>query len=231
MATYLERYLAGEHEQVWRDIVALGDAVREEPAFTDAEALAREMMCRVRRNIERLIPRLRERGYVFADEEPLHAPDENAGAYIAELEQWGPLPLALRVFYEVVGDVTLEGAFPEGDVAFGKTDSPLSPLVVAGLLSNFDQWMAAYDEEEASVDLDVCYDPEHVLGAFTLRGPCWAADAYLLVEGEHPLRGALGEPLLFVDYLRVSLQWGGFPSLAPGPRSTVAELVEGFEPF
>lgn len=188
-------------------------------------------MSRVRRNIEKLIPRLRERGYVFADEEPLHAPDENAGTYIAEMEQWGPLPLALRVFYEVVGDVSLEGAFPEGDVAFGKTDSPLSPLVVAGLLSNFDQWMEAYDEEEAPVDLDVCYDPEHVLGAFTLRGPCWAADAYLLVEGEHPLRGALGEPLLFVDYLRVSLQWGGFPSLATGLRSAVAELVEGFEPF
>lgn len=68
MATYLERYLAGEHEQVWRDIVALGDAVREEPAFTDAEAMAREMMSRVQRNIEKLIPRsiLPDRVYVSA---------------------------------------------------------------------------------------------------------------------------------------------------------------------
>jgi hypothetical protein len=42
MATYLERYLAGEHEQVWREIAVLGDVVRDEPALPDAEAVARD---------------------------------------------------------------------------------------------------------------------------------------------------------------------------------------------
>lgn len=36
MGEYLERYLAGEYEQVWDDLVALGAAVREEPVYADA---------------------------------------------------------------------------------------------------------------------------------------------------------------------------------------------------
>jgi hypothetical protein len=38
MSEYLARYLAGEHEQVWDDLVALGPAVREESVYSDALA-------------------------------------------------------------------------------------------------------------------------------------------------------------------------------------------------
>jgi hypothetical protein len=54
---YLERYLVGEHEQVWAELVALGEAVRDEPVYSDALVVARETMRRARWNIETLIPR------------------------------------------------------------------------------------------------------------------------------------------------------------------------------
>jgi hypothetical protein len=63
--TYLERYLAGEYEQVWAELEALGEAVREEPLHGDALAVARETMQRVRTNLEMLIPRLVAVGYQF----------------------------------------------------------------------------------------------------------------------------------------------------------------------
>jgi hypothetical protein len=63
--TYLERYLAGEYEQVWAELEALGAAVREEPLSSDALAVARETMRRVRENLEVLIPRLVKAGYQF----------------------------------------------------------------------------------------------------------------------------------------------------------------------
>jgi hypothetical protein len=63
--TYLERYLAGEYEQVWAELEALGAAVREEPLYSDALAVARETMRRVRENLETLIPRLVKAGYQF----------------------------------------------------------------------------------------------------------------------------------------------------------------------
>lgn len=65
MATYLERYLAGEHERVWDELIALGSSVREEPVYSDALAVAYELMWRVRRNLETLIPRLVGIGYEF----------------------------------------------------------------------------------------------------------------------------------------------------------------------
>lgn len=53
--SYVEHYLAGEHERVWAELVALGEAVRDEPVYSDALAVARET----------LIPRLRDVGYEF----------------------------------------------------------------------------------------------------------------------------------------------------------------------
>ncbi|MGG5817753.1 hypothetical protein [Falsiroseomonas sp. HW251] len=59
------RYEAGEHEAVWAEMVACGPRIREAPFAAPAEAVARETMRRVRRNIEILLPRLAAAGYVF----------------------------------------------------------------------------------------------------------------------------------------------------------------------
>ena len=63
--TYVERYTKGEHEQVWDDLLALGAAVREKQVYPDALAVARETMRRVRQNIEVLINRLVQIGFIF----------------------------------------------------------------------------------------------------------------------------------------------------------------------
>jgi hypothetical protein len=66
MTRFLDRYMHGECEQVWEELVALGDHVRaEESLHADALAVARETMRRARANIEVLISRLQRLGYVF----------------------------------------------------------------------------------------------------------------------------------------------------------------------
>ena len=65
MPTFLERYMSGEHVEVWADLVTMGDRVRQEPVLGDAQAVADETMRRARQNIETLIPRLAEAGYRF----------------------------------------------------------------------------------------------------------------------------------------------------------------------
>jgi hypothetical protein len=67
MTSYLERYRAGEHEAVWKELTALGPRVFEAPVHEDALSVARETMRRVRHNVELLIERLEARGYRFAD--------------------------------------------------------------------------------------------------------------------------------------------------------------------
>lgn len=69
MPTFYDRYRAGDHQQVWSDLVGLGDAVRQEPVYTDAVAVARETMKRARANIETLIDRLHAIGYRFETEQ------------------------------------------------------------------------------------------------------------------------------------------------------------------
>ena len=58
MSTFCDRYQFGEREQVWSELIALGDAVRQEPVYADALAVGRETMRRAQSNIETLIDRL-----------------------------------------------------------------------------------------------------------------------------------------------------------------------------
>src|SRR5258708_8145630 len=65
MTSYLDRYLAGACEQVWRELTRLGEQVGTGSVQADARAVARETMRRARHNIEVLIPRLHRAGYAF----------------------------------------------------------------------------------------------------------------------------------------------------------------------
>jgi hypothetical protein len=65
MATFLNRYLAGERVAVWRELASLGEEVRKKRYSADASAVAQETMRRARHNVELLIPRLDAIGYRF----------------------------------------------------------------------------------------------------------------------------------------------------------------------
>lgn len=127
---YLKRYLAGECESVWEDLTSIGATVRTDPIYSDAVAVGRETMRRVRYNLELLIQRLNQLGYQFGkgftsgldsrsaeelkQQAPIFvSPAENAESQLSELEGLaGPLPISLRAFYELVGAVNLVGDLP-----------------------------------------------------------------------------------------------------------------------
>lgn len=233
---YLERYRAGEYEQVWHELQSLGANVRHEPHATQAQAVAAEAMRRVRRNCERLVARLHGLGYIFGTfpdgtrrsypSEPLTAPSDALRVDCADLAaEAGPLPLSLVAFWQEVGAVDLVGmhpAWPDG----------LDPLVVdppEGALSFL------YDEEEdeeSGQTLFVGLAPDDLHkdntsggDPYGVRLPNPAAD----FRFEYERHG-----LLFVPYLRFALlQWGGFPGLeGRGVRfEPLADLVAGLEPF
>jgi len=65
LSNYFDRYQRGERIEVWSDLIALGPAVRQEPVYSDAVAVARETMRRAAQNTETLITRLDGIGYEF----------------------------------------------------------------------------------------------------------------------------------------------------------------------
>lgn len=114
MASFLERYQGGEHAQVWRELVGLGEAVFEEPLRADALAVAEETMRRARRNVELVTSRLRELGYRFLQpEEAFVPPDPGLGVAADAFEaEVGRLPLSLRAWIDHVGTVNWMGSYP-----------------------------------------------------------------------------------------------------------------------
>ena|GEM_PF-5761579 len=138
ITSYLQRYRAGEFEQVWQELVALGEAVRKEPLYSDTLAVAREMIWRVRYNLELLISRLQTVGYRFGDElewttethmeedeefylaepwqpDPVFSPPRpDVAAELVELHTLrGPAPISVMTWYQMGGSVNFTGYAPQ----------------------------------------------------------------------------------------------------------------------
>lgn len=119
MPTYLQRYLNGEREAVWAELMALGSAIHERPLFDDAQAVARETMTRARANVETLVQRLTALGYHFISDAlgeppaPFVAPTQTSIVEMRDLErEYGPLPLSITTWYEIAGAVDFIGSYP-----------------------------------------------------------------------------------------------------------------------
>lgn len=188
MPTYLERYLAGEHERVWAELLALGPRVREEPVATDAYAVAHETMRRVRHNIELLVPRLEAAGYQFGytwvhgrkfpsglPDPVFSPPSHDAAQLLTKLEtRVGDLPVSLRAFYEVVGAVNFVGEPPS---TWSSAPDDLDALYVyplEGTLGDVYPWLDQYgdltEEEFRSANED---DPCDFRAYAALPRDCW----------------------------------------------------------
>jgi hypothetical protein len=200
-----DRYVAGEHEKVWDELIALGPSVRSDPHAADALAVAYETMQRVDLNVREVTARLRALGYRFAYDEGAHdPPGRSVRRQIARLEKkTGALPLALRAFYEVVGTVNWMGEH----ASLVPRDSSVAPdpLVVYPIEG------ALTDAEESFEDGEglVVIAPDDLQKSNTSGGepygiviPDSCADARLLNERHE---------LYFVAYLRLVFRWGGFP--------------------
>jgi hypothetical protein len=102
-ANWLDRYHAGQRDQVWHELRELGSAVREPGLIEQAQLVCDEMAQRARRNIEVIIERLSDAGYRFHANDDAQAPvtphvPPTAGA--AAHADWlagrfGPVPLTL----------------------------------------------------------------------------------------------------------------------------------------
>lgn len=218
----LYRYLAGEHEQVWQELVALGGAVRSEAHAADALAVAYETMHRVEQNVRILSERLKTLGYRFVApgsgglfglrqpslHEPHVPPASDSAARIAELENavGGPIPLSFRAFFDVVGAVNFNGQHSAIDVIDG--DGAPDPLMVYGISDAIDCVESGFgdDDDERSIYV-VAPDALHkanVSGGdpYLISLPSPTADARLEEEPHN---------VTFVEYLRIAIGWGGFP--------------------
>jgi hypothetical protein len=228
----LERYVAGEHEAVWREICDAGEATAE------AEAVATELMSRVAENVDTVTARLQESGYRFLNAPAHPAPDPDDAELLDEVEEAvGRLPLALRACLSTVGEVCLAGTQPGwartaylfdfgGDAVLA---DPLWLPPVGWLSEQVEMW----SEDDPGEDFEFEFAPDELHKAnisgstHDIRLPTDDLDPVLV--GVQHRRG-----IRLVEYLRVSLlRWGGFPGyeFEDDVPPLVGSLAEGLRPF
>jgi len=217
-STLLPRYQGGECEGVWRDLVALGADVRQ-PAYRDAAwAVAEETMRRARQNVELIVERLKKLGYRFHESRSVLIPASAKKRKLIERAErsglW--LPISLRACLEVMGEVDLNGSHPAlcfMDTEEGNPGIYADPLQVTfwQLDEAVHDWAEADGEDRDPVELIVSMNARDKAG----RGLDWEAEGGYVVRipngvADAMLEGAPGGGT-FVEYLRRSFQWGGFP--------------------
>ncbi len=234
MATWSERYDAGDRHQVWEELHALGPlgalprAVREE-----AEIVAVSTMKRAVSNIRSLHDRLVTIGFEFDSPDVSFAPERVASAHDrAELEaRVGKLPPLVDALVSTVGYVSFRGWLP----AFGSReewrDQYLDPLeILLDIPDAIETYEHARDVDsvEAPVfELTIAGDYLHKNdvsgGAATfIRLPSDEADGRVIEDdGATP---APTQGMWLVDYLRMYFESGGFRHVA-GTRSYPADVV------
>jgi hypothetical protein len=166
----------------------------------------------------------------FDDEPPPHVPPPKSTAGdLKRLEKLadGPVPIALRAWYEEVGGVSLLGwhsaLFPNSDEPMGLSGCASDPLVVYPL----GEMLGYLEEQGEGGRIEFILSPDDLAkshtsggGPYTIAIPDPCADP--------PFND--GNRRTFVNYLRHVFRWGGFPGWAGDgepPRAEIAALTEG----
>jgi hypothetical protein len=235
---HLDRYLAGEHEQVWKNLTALEEQAFANEHVGDALAVAYETMHRVEQNVRTISERLTLLGYRFVypgsdggffglRKARAHQPHVPAGpavrATLAALEKaaGGPIPLALRAFFEVVGEVNFNG--DHATLAPKHSEFTPDPLMICSAADALAMIESNDRDEDDPLLIEFAPDALHkanISGGspYSIEVPQMVADAMVL-DAPHEVR--------FVDYLRTAiLRWGGFPGWGDAEGAIPAELDE-----
>lgn len=216
MGAWLDRYQRGQRAAVWTEMISLGTWTRNDAeSRADAQQVAALTMQRARYNVEVLIGELSTAGYQFdppPGQQVFQPPHPHIAAELDELEtEVGVLPLALRAWYEQVGQVNLVGAHPAWP------NDELDPLVVDApiefIRSEFHEWQevrgTAWSQDRAFT-IDIA--PDRLHKADISGGPPYGVtipndgiDGLVLFE-EHQTT--------FSNYLRIAFRWAGMPGLS-----------------
>jgi len=113
--TLYEKYISGQTEQAYNDMLGLGKEAFSPGCKDDVEQVLTELFTRVAYNLDIIYAELKNINYLFKTEfnynfeRPLHKPLPNTGDLLGKLDKavtpFGFVPLSLKYFYKIVGGV------------------------------------------------------------------------------------------------------------------------------
>jgi hypothetical protein len=243
VGSLLDGYKSGAFEAVWREIRSLGDIDGDLRA--EVLDVAEETMRRVARNADVITERLRALGWraLMGKLRTLPSADDAKQFDRIESITGGPLPPSLRAFWTIAGGIDWVWDYkcgqPPPELGVDLPIDEMDPLCVdpAGVVGYL---LEEWEEQRKQPDPDLV-DPFRLsLAPDYLHKANISGGAPYTIElpffGADPLFAYERHELPFVDYLRLSFSWAGFPGLDEhGDREDVQRFVstfgQGLEPF
>jgi hypothetical protein len=235
----LEGWMSGNSKlpRFGGNVAELAHYLGKDPGEMMAQAMrqAKERMAEIMPKLHELQDVARQRAAQVQKKPPLQdpaifeAPPKDTAKLLAKLEKMarGPLPLSLRAWYEEAGSVSLMGS--HADLNPEMHEPAADPLVVyplAGAVNMLE------DEEAEDGEVLICLSPDDLHkadisggGPYCMRLPDSGADGKFLEERHG---------ITFVEYLRLSFAWGGFPGWEGAqniPTKELDYLREGLLPI
>ncbi len=237
------RYLEGDFVSTWSEARSYGDLDGDHRE--EVSELAEETMKRVARNADLLAERLRNVGWTALSGQLRTYPTTSDREIIRRIEEFmeGPLPPSLDAFWAVVGgidfvwDYKSEVKRPDLGIDFRIDElDPLGVDAASQVSYMLEMWKEYQDEpdydSEWALRLDLAPDHWHK-GNYSGGNPYGCKLPFL---GADPIFDDLRNQLPFVDYLRLSFDWAGFPGLKfQSKNARIIKFVEEYgrelEPF
>jgi hypothetical protein len=233
-AHWPQRYEAGEHLQVWREIRGAGDAFCDKKELGRAREVAFATMRRARANLWVLHERLLAIGYPMPERQRWLNRDDEPVPLLKKLARVGPVPPALEACFTVIGGVSFLPTDCESKPMLDLGVEILDPLVVwpaKVVKDDYEEWYKLASVARGREELRLHLSPDNLHKAEISGGPAYSVT---LPDGS-------ADPLVhwtdmsLVRYLRFAiLERGGFPGLTlneHGAQTLIAQLTESLQPF
>jgi hypothetical protein len=164
--------------------------------------------------VDRLVDRLPTVGYIF-HRPAMEIVRRTQPSELQELDRFerevGPLPLALRAWKEVVGDVDLNGGNAEW--AFAYPDPLMVEFPMDFVWSEYALWLedVGMESDRSQFAVDIAPDSLHKAnvsggGPYSVKVPSGGVDGRVFEEPHETS---------FVEYLRTAFRWAGLPGFDP----------------
>lgn len=235
MASLSARYQAGDWDAVWHEIRTTASS---ELVAADVDDVASATMQRARTQIDDLASRFVDLGLRSAGSIPVRTPPPpDVVGRLAVLERTtGQLPAALRALMTHVGGVSLMGDLPRLGLSYDagkrpRTMPPGPPFADPLVISDVDYLEFEVREHLEEVALDASapllpfgFAPDELHKANISGGEHTISfSSHLPDPVITGIAGRLG--ITLVEYLRLSIAWGGLPGYSFAPHAAPKTLA------
>jgi hypothetical protein len=237
MRDYMKHYMDGNHTEVWAELRALGSKIHAHDYREVVAPIMQELMRRINLNLTMIIKRLQEVEYDFQLKNRIwNLPDDRISRTLDRFEQtYGLLPLSIRYWHTIIGEVNLMGNHPRLSYYAPSISEEIDSMNGSQMSIHSEPFVISFNDSPQKLKpIDIIHDRKIKSGQFNEdrvdfyykfqfspdiyhKSGESGGEGLLVIIPDNTIDGIIYDAneewsgFYFIDYLRTSFQYGGFP--------------------